>query len=568
VANEDHLAKLREGVEIWNEWRTLNPVIQPDLSSADLSEANLCGANLSSSNLKQANLDDAHLRGADLSLSNLSYTSINNADLSGANLREADLSVTNSFKANLSKANLSGVNLRVSRLDGVNLSEAILTNANLSGSNLCGANLRDALLMRVQALDTKFISATFTGSCLEDWNINRNTWLENVKCDYVFLSGWDNKQKKWIPRDRRPSDPNATFAPGEFVKLVQKALNTVDLIFADGIDWKAFFQSFQELRSQYNDDNLSIQAIEKKSGGAFVIRLEVSAAADKAGIESQAKELYERDRQLLEAQYRERLNAKDDQIEIYKQQSSSMEEIAKLLAVRPIQLEEPKVTLKPEQVAILQAIQDGNHDSDSVAVASNLSMEIVRYYLKAMQKDGYVRYLSSLGEADECQLTDQGIVALTNPGLLLSSRGESSLNQTFNNYLSGANIANFANQVRDSASQNASEFSQAIGQNADDITRILVALREQAQQFPEDQRDAAQMGLDDLQQDLNTPEKLEPKRLRQRLISLLMVLRVLGSTVATAADFANNALELGNKFGISKSELLQYIPTHLLPPFS
>ncbi|MCY7277134.1 MAG: hypothetical protein LH702_26245 [Phormidesmis sp. CAN_BIN44] len=65
------------------------------------------------------------------------------------------------------------------------------------------------------------------------------------------------------------------------------------MIFRDGIDWKAFFQSFQELRSQYGDENISIQAIEKKSGGAFVICLEVPLEAHKAAINRQAKQLYE-----------------------------------------------------------------------------------------------------------------------------------------------------------------------------------------------------------------------------------------------------------------------------------
>jgi antitoxin component of MazEF toxin-antitoxin module len=51
----------------------------------------------------------------------------------------------------------------------------------------------------------------------------------------------------------------------------------------------------------------------------FVIRLEVAPELDKAAIESQAKELYERDRQLLEAQYQALLQAKDGQITVYQE---------------------------------------------------------------------------------------------------------------------------------------------------------------------------------------------------------------------------------------------------------
>jgi hypothetical protein len=46
MANPEHLAKLKEGVEAWNEWRAKNLDIVPDLSKADLQGAYLMGANL------------------------------------------------------------------------------------------------------------------------------------------------------------------------------------------------------------------------------------------------------------------------------------------------------------------------------------------------------------------------------------------------------------------------------------------------------------------------------------------------------------------------------------------
>jgi hypothetical protein len=36
MANEEHLARLQEGVEAWNAWREANPGISPDLMRADL----------------------------------------------------------------------------------------------------------------------------------------------------------------------------------------------------------------------------------------------------------------------------------------------------------------------------------------------------------------------------------------------------------------------------------------------------------------------------------------------------------------------------------------------------
>ena len=36
MANPEHIAKLRKGVEEWNTWRSDKPAVFPDLSGADL----------------------------------------------------------------------------------------------------------------------------------------------------------------------------------------------------------------------------------------------------------------------------------------------------------------------------------------------------------------------------------------------------------------------------------------------------------------------------------------------------------------------------------------------------
>jgi hypothetical protein len=51
MANEEHLAILKQGVEAWNQWRRENPSIVPDLAETDLSSRNLNGANLSKARL-------------------------------------------------------------------------------------------------------------------------------------------------------------------------------------------------------------------------------------------------------------------------------------------------------------------------------------------------------------------------------------------------------------------------------------------------------------------------------------------------------------------------------------
>nr|WP_287454786.1 pentapeptide repeat-containing protein [Leptolyngbya sp. UWPOB_LEPTO1] len=257
---------------------------------------------------------------------------LNDANLRGANLRGANLRGAFLIKANLSGANLSYADLRSAKISDASFCGANLVNACLVDANLCNAifyktNLCKVDFSRAKVLNTNLSQATLTQACIEDWNINSSTNLSDIVCDYVYLK--QNQQ------ERRPS--NGSFKPGEFALLVQKTLETVDLIFVDGIDWQAFFQSFQQLRSQYED--ISIQAIEKKSSDAFVIRLEVPPEADKAAIESHAKELYEMKLQLQEQRYQAELQAKDGQISLYQEQlefhrqnNTNLMEIVKTMA--------------------------------------------------------------------------------------------------------------------------------------------------------------------------------------------------------------------------------------------
>jgi uncharacterized protein YjbI with pentapeptide repeats len=86
MANDEHVAMLKRGVDAWNEWRGENPYIRPNLREAHLIKADLGGADLRGADLSGADLSDANLSGADLSEANLS-----GARLSGANLKASTL---------------------------------------------------------------------------------------------------------------------------------------------------------------------------------------------------------------------------------------------------------------------------------------------------------------------------------------------------------------------------------------------------------------------------------------------------------------------------------------------
>jgi hypothetical protein len=95
MANPEHLAKLREGVQAWNQWRRDHPEIVPDLKWANLSRAELEEANLAGAILFSADLRDAKLRTANLVSANLTLANLRGADLTQVYLSYTIFGLTN-----------------------------------------------------------------------------------------------------------------------------------------------------------------------------------------------------------------------------------------------------------------------------------------------------------------------------------------------------------------------------------------------------------------------------------------------------------------------------------------
>ncbi len=158
MADKKHLAILKQGVAVWNQWRKNNPNIKPDLKGADLRSAILQLSTLKGVNLSQTNLTDTDLKGADLWYANLTGVDLRGADLRGANLWGANFSQTQVF----------------------------------------GANFQGAIL---------------TGVCILDWKVDKQTNFNHVLCRFIYRQA--NQE------DRFPLDPNRSFAPGDFARWIQ-----------------------------------------------------------------------------------------------------------------------------------------------------------------------------------------------------------------------------------------------------------------------------------------------------------------------------------------------------------
>ena len=285
----------------------------------------------------------ANLTAADFSQATLHCTDFTHAHLTGTSFYQSKAFNTVKFNgtiytntpARLLALTRSGRGKTYSKLplQGINLIQADLAQATFAGCNLNNAvlqqaDLTDANFTNTQAIGTDFQGAQLTGACLEAWNIDSTTRIQDVGCQFVYLRSHQ--------RERRPS--SGTFKPGEFSKLFQEVINTVDLIFQGGLDWQALQTMMAEANAQQAEDAapLSIRSIENKDDGVVVVRVDAPPDADKAAIHADLNERYTTALAALEAKYQYQLQAKDEQISIYREQQDSWRAIAQSLAAKPL----------------------------------------------------------------------------------------------------------------------------------------------------------------------------------------------------------------------------------------
>ena len=191
MANEEQLAILKQGVEVWNKWRVGRLVTQNDLSEADLHGANL----------REAYLTIVNLRGA----------SLGNADLSGANLMGADLTGAWLRKTQFTSATIGNTNFA-----NVNLSEAIgLDNVNHSGPSEISTNT----LIRSKG---KIPEVFLKGCGLSDWEIELvklyKPDLSNEEINNIQYKMYDLRARQAIQIS--PLFISYSHADSEFVDMI------------------------------------------------------------------------------------------------------------------------------------------------------------------------------------------------------------------------------------------------------------------------------------------------------------------------------------------------------------
>jgi uncharacterized protein YjbI with pentapeptide repeats len=251
-------------------------------------------------------------------------TSFYKSDLTDACFEGADLRHTDLRKATLTRTNFKNVTgLELSRLQGTILEQPNVrklltsrngygkdfTEADLSGADLRGADLREAVLVKAQLLNADLSGACLTDACIQDWNINHNTRFNNVDCKRVYL--------KRSPSGHflEPKPDSGEFGPGEFEKWITDVRDTIDLIFQNGLNWRAFAFSLTQTAINNEGIDLSVRSIENKGDGVVVAKVSVSVDTNKTLIHREITEHYDGAVAAIAAKYELVLKAKDDEID-------------------------------------------------------------------------------------------------------------------------------------------------------------------------------------------------------------------------------------------------------------
>nr|VFK59441.1 MAG: Pentapeptide repeat-containing protein [Candidatus Kentron sp. UNK]VFK68734.1 MAG: Pentapeptide repeat-containing protein [Candidatus Kentron sp. UNK] len=208
----------------------------------------------------------------------------------------------------------AGLNLKGVFLAGARLAGADFTEADLSEADLTGAILREAILAKTQLIGTDLAGARFTGACIESWNIDRSTNLQDIDCDWVFMAAGGEF--------RQPD--SGVFKQGEFSKLFQEVAETIDFIVDSRMELAALLAAVRKLR-EGGKAGLEVQGWWVQKGDAAVVHVAAPPEFDRERLHAELIKEKEMEFKLLETEYKARLLGKDERIADFKERELRLE---------------------------------------------------------------------------------------------------------------------------------------------------------------------------------------------------------------------------------------------------
>ncbi|MCC5657458.1 DUF4926 domain-containing protein [Nostoc sp. XA010] len=105
--------------------------------------------------------------------------------------------------------------------------------------------------------------------------------------------------------------------------------------------------------------------------------------------------------------------------------------------------------------------------------------------------------------------------------------------------------------AQNQAQATVTNLNQTSGASVAELMQIISTMRQTAAQFPPEIRDDMIIDIDDVEVEIQKPEKERSlPKLNKRLVALLTAATLVAAPIAGITDFTNNVMEIGNKLGI------------------
>ncbi|BAY12562.1 pentapeptide repeat protein [Calothrix sp. NIES-2098] len=244
----------------------------------DLSNIDFTGSLLANSDFRASNFYRTCLKG----VKGLDRARLDDRYIDLTNYKVQKLLIDGKSKdKEFSNLNLQGAYLRSADMRYFNL-----RGTNLKGADLQDADLRHSILVGAQVTGVNFTDADLTGICIEDWHVNSKTCFARVKCDYVFRK----LDKKGETIEQYPV--GRYFEKGEFEALFQEVEEVVELVFKEGVNWRALSFTFRKFQLEDDGLGLELKGVEQR-GDLWVVKVTHKEGVLRQQVEQRVGEIYD-----------------------------------------------------------------------------------------------------------------------------------------------------------------------------------------------------------------------------------------------------------------------------------
>ena len=208
--------------------------------------------------------------------------------------------------------------------------------------------------------------------------------------------------------------------------------------------------------------------------------------------------------------------------------------------------------------AMLSDIPNLSFSQEELAQTLNLSPDLVHYHLQVLSEAGYVKCFAKINnifgelEYSACILTPSGRAAAQYPGEV---QGTSSFGTVNTNIFSGSINAPIG--IFQSSPGSSFESTQNFNTEIADAISKIDSIYQSVEVLPENDRDASKSYLELLKEEVEQPQRRDPKKVKSLLVALVIVLSASWALLTQSADFANNVIDLGQKFDVDVPKLIE-----------